>query len=137
MGPGIGGSPGGAIACMTIEPPPNPYDTESVCSSGDYWAEDDGEGPQMRPGNACLACHRQNGGPNFTIAGTVYPTAQVEAGRRSGPVSGSRRTEADQANADGARVRGPNRVASSRASGTRRVRRLPPHVDGRASVHTT
>jgi hypothetical protein len=29
----------------------------------------------MNPGRACITCHTQEGGPSFTIAGTVYPTA--------------------------------------------------------------
>lgn len=53
----------------------NPFNTPVVCSSGDTWEEDDGEGEQMRPGRACITCHRMMDGPAFTIAGTVYPTA--------------------------------------------------------------
>jgi hypothetical protein len=29
----------------------------------------------MAPGEACQACHQKNGGPSYSIAGTVYPTA--------------------------------------------------------------
>lgn len=29
----------------------------------------------MHPGRACISCHEQAGGPQLTIAGTVYPTA--------------------------------------------------------------
>ena len=29
----------------------------------------------MRPGGACITCHTMRGGPNYTVAGTVYPTA--------------------------------------------------------------
>jgi mono/diheme cytochrome c family protein len=54
---------------------PGPFDTPTVCTSGDMWREKDEEGPQMRPGGPCLACHRANDGPMFTIAGTVYASA--------------------------------------------------------------
>jgi len=35
----------------------------------------------MRPGDACISCHRQSGGeaPTFSIAGTVYPTGHEPA----------------------------------------------------------
>ena len=40
-----------------------------VCTSMTYWM--DGNGPAMRPGDACMAvCHDTT----LTIAGTVYPT---------------------------------------------------------------
>jgi hypothetical protein len=29
----------------------------------------------MDPGRACLACHQVQGGPRFSVGGTVYPTA--------------------------------------------------------------
>jgi hypothetical protein len=29
----------------------------------------------MRPGGACITCHTMRGGPAYTVAGTVYPTA--------------------------------------------------------------
>jgi hypothetical protein len=29
----------------------------------------------MHPGVACIACHTQDNGPTFAIAGTVFPTA--------------------------------------------------------------
>jgi mono/diheme cytochrome c family protein len=51
------------------------FDTPTQCSSGDMWEAKDEEGPQMRPGGPCLACHRANQGPMLSIAGTVYPTA--------------------------------------------------------------
>ena len=28
----------------------------------------------MNPGMACISCHKSGEGPNFSIAGTVYPT---------------------------------------------------------------
>jgi hypothetical protein len=68
-------------SCATAQPTgdagagTNPFNTPTVCSSGDMWEEDDGEGEQMRPGRACISCHGMMNGPSLTIAGTVYPTA--------------------------------------------------------------
>jgi hypothetical protein len=41
---------------------------------GDEEQKDVGS-PNMSPGMACLTCHEFRGGPAFTIAGTVFPTA--------------------------------------------------------------
>ena len=43
-----------------------------TCTSGVYWTQ--GEGGDMRPGEACIACHSRGEGPAFSIAGTAYPT---------------------------------------------------------------
>jgi hypothetical protein len=51
MGPGTGGAPVIAAVC-----------TSRTTYSG-------GTGPTMRPGASCRGCH------NFTVAGTIYPTA--------------------------------------------------------------
>jgi mono/diheme cytochrome c family protein len=51
----------------------NPYNTPTVCTSNKYWTS--GTGGSMAPGEACQACHQKQGGPSYTIAGTVYPTA--------------------------------------------------------------
>lgn len=51
-----------------------------VCSSGETWIWDDeppdeNRRPEMNPGMACNSCHMaENEGPNFGVAGTVYPT---------------------------------------------------------------
>jgi cytochrome c553 len=51
----------------------DPFATASVCTSGSYWR--DGEGPKMRPGEACVSCHaREEDAPRFNVGGTVYPT---------------------------------------------------------------
>ncbi|HEX6245355.1 MAG TPA: hypothetical protein VFZ61_30745 [Polyangiales bacterium] len=53
-----------------------PFDTPVMCSSGKFWEEDDGEGDKMRPGRACISCHlAESSAPDWTIAGTVYPSA--------------------------------------------------------------
>ncbi len=51
----------------------NPYDTPETCTSMMSWTR--GNGLTTRPGEACIACHSSGGGPRFTIAGTLYPTA--------------------------------------------------------------
>ena len=43
-----------------------------VCTSGVTYTGS--EGGNMRPGEACVACHQAQGGPNFNVGGTVYPT---------------------------------------------------------------
>ncbi len=65
------GYPGG-----TCDPPPggtNPFDTPSTCTKGMSTIT---FGSQlMYPGEPCVSCHKQYGGPFLSIAGTVYPTA--------------------------------------------------------------
>jgi hypothetical protein len=76
---------------------PDPtFSSPSVCESGQSWSgsgddehehehehertkgkyDDDGS-PDMLPGRACIACHAQNEGPTFSIAGTVFPSGHV------------------------------------------------------------
>lgn len=46
-----------------------------VCTSGQTWQGDEKDDePEMHPGGACNTCHQVKGGPNFRVAGTVYPT---------------------------------------------------------------
>lgn len=53
---------------------PDPFSVPPTCTSGMTWR--DGKGPMMNPGQPCIDCHRREGdAPNFTIAGTIYPTA--------------------------------------------------------------
>jgi len=57
------------------EPEPvdaGPPETPSVCTSGTTGTTS--PSARMRPGQACLECHRRVGGPEFSLAGTVYPT---------------------------------------------------------------
>lgn len=44
------------------------------CTSGTSWSLAEAPSPAMHPGVACNACHQRLGGPNLTVAGTVYPT---------------------------------------------------------------
>lgn len=51
-------------------------DTQSVsadqCLSEVEWIGGDDGSSEMNPGQACIACHRGNDGPNYKFAGTVY-----------------------------------------------------------------
>jgi hypothetical protein len=70
MGPACTNAVDGGVG---VDAGPNPYNTPSVCTSNKYW--NGGNSMSMRPGEACQACHQKQGGPNYSIAGTVYPTA--------------------------------------------------------------
>lgn len=63
-GSGSGSSDGGV---------PDPFGAPPVCTSNRY--NRGGESASMDPGEACISCHTRSGGPGFSIAGTVYPTA--------------------------------------------------------------
>lgn len=46
----------------------------ATCSSGLLWTGGDDEenaGPEMNPGQDCIACHASGEGPHYTVAGTV------------------------------------------------------------------
>jgi hypothetical protein len=73
-------SPKGAVCVApvdggapVVDAGPNPYASAPICTSGKLWKS--GNNTSMRPGEACQACHQKQGGPGYTIAGTVYPTA--------------------------------------------------------------
>jgi len=55
---------------------PGPYETPTVCTSGNYWTRGNRGSWDMRPGGACIDCHsRSREGPLFDVGGTVYPSA--------------------------------------------------------------
>lgn len=72
------GTPRGA-SCTTGSGSPNaggnPYGTPLVCTSGKMWTRGDDESHEMHPGRACITCHSIKGGPTYSVAGTVYPSA--------------------------------------------------------------
>ncbi len=70
----VSGAP--SSACGSSTPVgPDPYDTPVVCTSARYWTGGNEESPSMRPGGACITCHtREDEGPRFVVAGTLYPT---------------------------------------------------------------
>lgn len=51
------------------------YVSPEVCATGLGWTAGDTGSPNMHPGAACKACHQENGGPTFQVAGTVFPGA--------------------------------------------------------------
>jgi mono/diheme cytochrome c family protein len=51
------------------------FATPTVCTSGKSWNGGNDGSSSMHPGDACITCHTQRGGPAYKIAGTVYPTA--------------------------------------------------------------
>lgn len=68
----------------TGEPPePDPFDVDPMCSSGQFWEDDDDGDPRMNPGRDCISCHDlerldhpgDEDIPDLVIGGTVYPTA--------------------------------------------------------------
>jgi mono/diheme cytochrome c family protein len=56
-------------------PATNPDDTPVQCSSGSHWTSGNRESPFMHPGGACITCHSRGEGPDFSLAGTVFPSA--------------------------------------------------------------
>lgn len=73
------GAPRGTTCTPTGDagapPATNPYDTPLKCTSGQTWTGGNEGSSRMRPGGACITCHAMRGGPAYTIAGTVYPSA--------------------------------------------------------------
>ena len=77
-----GGTQKNPEACTT--PPPSApgdggvldggADGGATCTSGKTWTGGNDGSPLMNPGEACNACHQQQGGPNLRIGGTVYPS---------------------------------------------------------------
>lgn len=51
------------------------FDTPVTCTSNTRWTGGNNESPNMRPGGACITCHTMRGGPAYTVAGTIYPSA--------------------------------------------------------------
>jgi len=57
-------------------PPPDPFSVAPTCTSGKSWTGNTEGSGSMQPGVACINCHKSSGeAPQFTIAGTLYPTA--------------------------------------------------------------
>lgn len=72
------GAPRGECNYDPNDPNSNPYDAPAKCSSGHYWTANDTGSTWMMPGRACVTCHRMIGNsfaPQFSVAGTVFPTA--------------------------------------------------------------
>lgn len=73
------GTPKGAACTGTAAdagaPVTSIYNTPLVCTSNTTWNGGNEGSSRMRPGGACITCHTMRGGPAYTVAGTVYPTA--------------------------------------------------------------
>lgn len=69
-----GAAKGDACTTPGAANPATNYNTPLQCTSGRTWGGGE-ENSSMDPGRACITCHTRQGGPNFTIAGTVYPSA--------------------------------------------------------------
>lgn len=73
------GSPKGASCTPAPGTPAAPsggvYNTPLTCTSGKTWTGGRRESPDMYPGRACITCHTMEGGPDYVVAGTVYPSA--------------------------------------------------------------
>ena len=54
------------------------YVTADICPTGRAWTGGDYGSPNMHPGVACIACHNNNGGPHFKIAGTIFPSNEPD-----------------------------------------------------------
>jgi hypothetical protein len=62
--------------CDAPPPPPAPPpDVPTICTSQRHWTRGDHGSASMHPGVACIDCHtKEDEGPIYRIAGTVYPT---------------------------------------------------------------
>jgi hypothetical protein len=77
------GYPQTGCSTVSLPPPsdagtgPDPFSVAPTCTSGTTWKNGTNGSSLMEPGMACINCHASTGGeaPQFTIAGTVYPTA--------------------------------------------------------------
>jgi hypothetical protein len=67
-----GGAPGETGGAADVGSASDPFSAAEKCTSGRTWSS--GQGPTMRPGEACISCHSANNGPRLAVAGTVYPT---------------------------------------------------------------
>ena len=70
-------------------PPPDPLNDAPTCTSNSYWTSGTQGSSRMEPGWACIACHLTNGAPDFTVAGTVYPTGHEPDGCNGSAASGA------------------------------------------------
>ena len=85
---GSGGSDGG-VPDAGPPPPPDPLDAAPTCTSNSTWTLGTHKSPDMEPGHACITCHTQQGGPRFSVAGTVYPTGHEPDDCNGSPAGGA------------------------------------------------
>ena len=65
----------------------NPFATDPVCTNGHYTTIF--ASASMFPGEPCVSCHEQQGGPTLAFGGTVYPTAHEPNDCKGTNVSGA------------------------------------------------
>jgi mono/diheme cytochrome c family protein len=65
--------PPGTATCAPPTGATDPFATDPVCTNGMYNTQQ--ANVSMFPGEACVSCHVDKGGPKLAFAGTVYPTA--------------------------------------------------------------
>jgi hypothetical protein len=72
-----GASDSGPVAAGPDAGVATPPGAAPACTSGTTWTGGTNGSSKMTPGQACISCHASGGGeaPTFTIAGTVYPSA--------------------------------------------------------------
>lgn len=49
----------------------------SECATGKKWVGGNSGSSQMHPGRDCIACHSNGEGPQYLVAGTVYPAEGI------------------------------------------------------------
>lgn len=87
------GTPAGSCA-PAVDPA---FSAPPQCSSNSYWTQGDNGSSRMRPGLACISCHRANpGAPQFAIAGTVFPTGHEYDNCNGAGASGATVTVTDK-----------------------------------------
>lgn len=68
---------------------PDPLDAAPTCTSNTFWTQGTHKSPDMEPGHACISCHGQQGGPRFSVAGTVYPSGHEPDDCDGSPAGGA------------------------------------------------
>jgi hypothetical protein len=69
--------------------PDDPLNAPATCTSNRTWTGGDRGSGSMHPGGACITCHTtRRGAPQFTIAGTVYPSGHEPTDCNGAPGTG-------------------------------------------------
>jgi len=65
----------------------DPLTAPPTCTSGTYWRSGNTGSALMNPGEACITCHQAMRAPQFSVAGTVYPTGHEPDTCNGGPAA--------------------------------------------------
>ena len=79
--------PKGTQTCTPPAGGTDPFATDPVCTNGMFNTQF--ANVNMFPGEACVSCHVDNGGPALAFAGTVYPTAHEPNDCKGAIISGA------------------------------------------------